>query len=119
MINMNNKFLYIVNILTIIVLSCSSGLEPDRIHSLSEIKRNAKNGQEIRSQGILTEKTGKREFVVSDNSGKMRIDLLRFKKESKNIKQDSKVMFSGTYRKKIFSKPVIEVTYLKIVEDFK
>lgn len=89
------------------------------IHSLSEIKHNAKNGQEVRSQGILTEKTGKREFVVSDNLGDMKIDLSGFKKESKYIKQNSRVIFSGIYRKKIFSEPVIEVTYLKVVEDFK
>jgi uncharacterized protein YdeI (BOF family) len=118
-ISMNKRFLYIVNILAIIVLSCSSGIEPDKIHSLSEIKRDAKNGQEIRSQGILTEKTGKREFLVSDNLGEIKIELPGFKKESKYIKQNSKVIFSGTYRKKIFSEPFIEVTYLKVVEDFK
>ncbi len=116
---MNKRFLYIINFLSIIILACSSGIEPDRIHSLTEIKRNAKNGQEIRSQGILTEKTDKREFVVSDNLCEMKIDLSGFKKGSKYIKQNSKVIFSGTYRKNIFSKPVIEVTYLRVLEDFK
>jgi uncharacterized protein YdeI (BOF family) len=94
-------------------------LQPDRIHTLSEIKHSARNGQEISSQGILIEKTSKREFIVTDDHIKIKIDLSAFKKESKILKQNSKIVFSGIYRKRIFTEPVIEVSYLFVVEDFK
>ena len=105
--------------LILIAWGCSSGLEPDRIHSLREIKRSARHCQEIKSQGIVTEKTGKRDFIVSDNHVEMKINLRAFKKESKNLKQNTKIVFSGTFRRTLFAEPEIKVTYFQVVEDFK
>ncbi len=103
----------------LIVWCCSSGLQPGEMHTLSEIKRYARNGQIVKSQGILTGKKGKRDFVVTDNHVSLRINLDAFKKESKTLKKNSKIVFAGTYRNVLFSPPEIEVKYLQVVEEFK
>jgi uncharacterized protein YdeI (BOF family) len=89
------------------------------MHTLSEIKRSARNGQIVKSQGILTEKTGERDFMVTDDHVTIKIDLGAFKKESKTLEENSKIVFSGTYRNTLFGQPEIEVKYLQIVEEFK
>lgn len=100
-------------------LGCSPGLQPEKMHALSEIKRYARNGQIVKSQGILTEKTGKRYFRVTDNQVTMKINLDAFKKESKTLEKNAKIVFSGTYRNTLFGQPEIEVKYLQIVEEFR
>ena len=101
------------------VWGCSSGLHPDKIYTLSEIKHHARNGQKVKSQGILSEKTGKGEFIVTDNHVTMKINLSTYKKKSKTLKKDSKIVFSGTFRNILFAQPEIEVTHLQVVEEFK
>jgi len=116
---MNKKTFFKVALLILITCGCSSGLQTDRTHSLSEIKRYARNGQKIRSQGVITEKTGMREFIVTDDDATMKIDLSAYKKESKFLKKNSKIVFSGTFRNRLFTQPFIEVDYLRTVEEFR
>lgn len=100
-------------------LGCSSGLQPEKMHTLSEIKRYARNGQIVKSQGILTEKRGKGAFMVTDDHVSMKINLSAYKKESKTLKRNSKIIFSGTYKNMLFTPPEIEVKYLQLVEEFR
>ena len=103
----------------LLIWACSSGLKPDKMYTLSEIKHHARNGQKVKSQGILTEKTGKEEFIVTDNQVTMKINLSTYKKRSKMLDKNSKIVFSGTFRNMLFAQPEIEVTYLQVVEEFK
>lgn len=98
---------------------CSSPLDPEEEHSLSEIRKSARNGQVVKSIGMLAERNANREFVVQDDETSMEIDLAKFKKESKYLKKNTKIIFSGTYRKKPFCAPRIEVVSLQVVEDFR
>jgi uncharacterized protein YdeI (BOF family) len=118
-IRMNKQFICKVTAMIFFAWGCASGLKPDIMHSLSEIKRHARHGQEVKSQGILTEKTGEREFLISDDHVTMKINLNAYKKESKFLEKNSKIVFSGTYRKKLLTEPEIEVKYLKVVEEFR
>lgn len=99
--------------------SCSQGLQPDKIHTLGEIKRHARNGQSVQSQGILTERTDKNDFIVTNGNVSMKINLSGYKKESKILKENSKIVFTGVYRNSWFAQPEIEVKYMQIVEDFR
>lgn len=100
-------------------LGCSTGLQPDKMYTLSEINHHARNGQKVKSQGILTEKTRKGDFIVTDNHITMKINLSKYKKKSKTLEKNCKIVFSGTFRKMLFAQPEIEVTYLKVVEEFR
>ena len=103
----------------LLIWACSSGLQPDKMYPLNEIKHHARNGQTVKSQGILTEKTGKEEFIVTDNHVTMKINLGAYEKRSKTLAKNSKIVFIGTYRNMLFTRPEIEVTYLRVVEDFR
>ncbi|MFO7657597.1 MAG: hypothetical protein R6W78_11055 [Bacteroidales bacterium] len=102
-----------------ILIGCSTSLETGELYSLTEIRKYAKNGQVVKSKGVLTERNAKREFIVQDDETAIKIDLAKFKKESKYMKKNTKVVFSGTYRKKLFGEPKIEVESLQVVEDFR
>jgi uncharacterized protein YdeI (BOF family) len=116
---MNTKSLLEIVFIVFLTWNCSSGVQPDKMHTLREIKSKARNGQIVKSQGIVIEKTGKRDFMVTDYHVTMIINLGAFKKESKILEKNSKIEFSGTYRNTIFGQPEIEVSYLQIVEEFK
>ena len=118
-ISMNTKSLLEIILIIFLAWNCSSGVHPDRMHTLSEIKRNARNGQIVKSQGILTAKTGERDFMVTDDHVTIKLNLGAFKKKSKTLKENSRIVFSGTYRNTLLGQPEIEVKYLQIVEEFK
>ncbi len=119
MIRMKLKILYKLFAMILLAWCCSSGLQPDKMHTLSEIKHHARNGQEVKSQGILIEKTGTGDFIITDDHVTMKINLSKYKKKSKMLEKNSKIVFSGTFRKLLFAQPEIEVTYLKVVEEFR
>ncbi len=99
---------------------CSRGIPESREYSLKCIKLHAKNGQIVKSAGVISVHTGKREFVVGDTDRiTMILDLSAFKKESKYLKAGNKVTFTGRYTRKVFAKPEIRVITLNVVDDFK
>ena len=116
---MKSKILFMLSALIILIWACSSGIQPDKMYPLSEIKHHARNGQTVRSQGILTEKKGNEEFIVTDNHVTMKINLGAYEKRSETLAKNSKIVFTGTFRNMLFAKPEIEVTYLRVVEDFR
>jgi uncharacterized protein YdeI (BOF family) len=116
---MKLKILFRLFAMILLIWACSSGLKPDKMYTLSEIKHHARNGQTVTSQGILTERKGKREFIVTDNHVTMKINLSAYKKRLKTLEKNSKIVFSGTFRNMLFAQPEIEVTYLQVVEEFK
>ncbi len=116
---MNRGILQYSIIMILLTCCCSPGLQPDRMNTLKDIKRYARHGQEVKSQGTLTEKTGEREFVVTDNQVSLKINLGAYKKESKFLEENTRIVFSGTYRKKLFAQPEIEIHYLQVIEGFR
>ncbi|NJK84773.1 MAG: hypothetical protein HC906_01115 [Bacteroidales bacterium] len=103
----------------ILIFSCSNNLEEGKYYSLSTIKKHARNGQMVHSNGLVTERIEKRIFLVEDDDVSLILNLSDYKKESKYLGKNSKVVFSGTYRKKAFQKPEIKVLSLQKVEEFK
>ena len=119
MTSMNIKFLLLSMLLMYLIWSCSQGLQSDKMYTLSEIKHHARNGQLVQSQGILTERTGKKDFMVTAGNASIKINLSAYKKESNILKENSKIVFTGVYRNSLFAQPEIEVKYMQKLEDFR
>lgn len=113
------KTTFILAFILLITETCSSSVEPDVLHSIQEIKKNAKNGQIVKSQGVLTERTAKREFIVEDKEASIKVNLGTFKKKSKYLDKNTRIIFSGKYRKRFLYRPVIDIEFLQVVDEFK
>lgn len=119
MIDMKTKLLFTIFIVVLILAGCSSPSSELKIYTISEIKHIAENGEIVKSQGKLIERIEKRKFLVTDGEETIIINLKNFKKESKILDKEDKIIFSGKTVKSVFKSPEIEVTIFKKVEEFK
>lgn len=113
------KIPLLVSFLLLFLVNCSSPSAIEKSYSISELKYVAKDGEMVKSQGELVNRTEKRKFEVSDGENSVIIDLKKFKKQTKILDKGDKIIFSGRIQKKALNKPEIEVVFFKKVENFK
>lgn len=108
-----------VGFILLMTSNCSSHISSDKLHTITEIIEHASNGQGVKSQGVLSARSAKREFIVRDQKSFIAVNFGEFKKESKYLKENTKIIFSGKYRKSLFSEPKIEIESLLVVDEFR
>lgn len=114
-----NNAIITVLIGIMITLGCSTKLETGKEYTLAEILHHARNGEVIKSKGIIAGKIEGREFIVSENGASLILNLQAFKKESKNLKEGTKVVFTGEFHKKLFSEPEVRASMLQSIDNFR
>jgi uncharacterized protein YdeI (BOF family) len=106
-------------ILILILSGCNKPEKEEISNTITYIRENAVNGQMINSTGKIEDRIEKRKFRVTDGETSLTIDLHKFKKETKTLHKNDKVIFSGRIKKKAFKEPEAEIFLFQKVEGFK